>query len=213
MNAQQNLKSRPRKNKKFLWVGLTGGIATGKSTVSKFLQDLGLAVINADDLAHEALQKGTPSFQKIVDYFGSGILTDDGEIHRKHLAQKIFSKEACKLKLESIVHPYVQNRVQQLQALAIQKGHEIIIYDVPLLFEKNLAGQFDCVVVVSCSEQLQIERMKSRNQWSEEEIELRLKNQMLLKEKEKLANVVIQNEGTLEELKDVVYRFFKNEFQ
>lgn len=201
MNESQSLK----KNKEigarsFLWIGLTGGVATGKSTVSGLLQDQGLAVIDADVLAHEALQPGTESYEQIVRTFGQGVLNPDGSIQRSALASQIFSNEQKKLQLEGITHPYVQKRVQELKESFRQQGHQIVIYDVPLLFEKNLQSQFDFVIVVTCSEALQIQRMKSRNRWSDEEIRQRLANQMPMFQKELQADFVIRNEGTKEEL-------------
>ena len=190
----------------FLWIGLTGGIATGKSTVSALLQDQGLAVIDADKLAHEALQPGTESFEKIVQTFGQDILALDGTIQRSILASKIFSDEQKKLQLEGIIHPYVQSRVKIQKAEFLQKGHRLIFYDVPLLFEKKLQDQFDLILVVTCQEETQIQRMKKRNRWSDDEIRQRLANQIPMSEKEQGADLVIFNDGGLEDLKSSVQR-------
>lgn len=208
MKTRQNFEKLTWKNKTFVWLGLTGGIATGKSTASQFFQDLGVVVINADVLAHEALRPGEDPYLETLAHFGEHILLPNKEIDRKALASLVFADEKHKLKLESIVHPYVQSRGKQLQTDYVKQGHVIMLYDVPLLFEKNLQDQFDATIVVTSSETLQIQRMRQRNQWSDEEILRRLQNQIPLKEKVMQADFVIQNEGTLEELKQNVMQVY-----
>lgn len=208
MNTRRKSKRDERKHAQFLWLGLTGGIATGKSTVSKIFQDLGLAVIDADIIAHEALLPKTASYEEIVQVFGKEILKDDGCIDRQLLAKKIFQNEAEKFKLESIVHPYVQKRVVEMQQVFLQAGHRAMIYDVPLLFEKQMQGQFDFTLIVTCSEALQVLRMKQRNRWTDEEIALRLKNQMPLDMKEQCADFVIENNGSMMQLQSAVEEIF-----
>ncbi len=168
------------------------------------MRDQGLAVIDADALAHEALRPGTGSFEQITKTFGQDILEKDGTIQRSALASLVFADEEKKNLLERIIHPYVQQRGLELRKGFYQQGHRIVFYDVPLLFEKNLRDQFDAVIVVTCSESLQIQRMKSRNHWSDQEIKQRLSNQIPMSLKEQGADFIIRNESTIESLKESV---------
>lgn len=179
------------------WIGLTGGLASGKSTAAQILSQLNVPVIDADQLAKECLEPGKSAYQQAVQVFGPAFLRPDLQIDRRKLGQHIFSNKSLREKLESIIHPMVQIEVQELKKKYTQQGCSIAVYDIPLLYEKNLSSQFDGVLLISCSLQTQIGRMKSRNQWSDEEIASRLQSQISLLEKEKLATWVIQNEDSL----------------
>jgi dephospho-CoA kinase len=179
------------------WIGLTGGLASGKSTAAQFLSQLGVTVIDADQLAKESLEPGKPAYQQVVQVFGPDFLLPDLQIDRRKLGQSIFSNKSLREKLESFIHPVVQTQVQELKIKYAKQGSSIAIYDIPLLYEKKLSSQFDGVLLISCSLQTQIDRMKSRNQWTDEEITSRLQSQMSLLDKEKLATWVIQNEDSL----------------
>lgn len=183
-----------------LWIGLTGGLGTGKSTAAQLLQARGFRVIDADQLAHAALNPNTPSYKDIVNHFGTSILNDDSSIDRKKLAQKVFDNQTELRFLESIVHPFVQKQVSSLRKRAKDDGCNAVFYDVPLLYEKNMQSQFDQVWVVSASLEKQLERLKLRNQWSEDEIKKRLANQLHLNEKIKMANVVLKNDSDKQSL-------------
>lgn len=178
---------------KSLWVGLTGGIATGKSTVSSYLAKRGIPVVDADQLAQEAVAAGSEGLKQIVSQFGADFLDEKAELNRKKMAQLVFSNPEALKKIESIIHPLVQSRVQQLRSQYEKTGAPLIFYDVPLLFEKNLQDQFDKVVVVASDTEQQIQRMKDRNGWSLEQVQARLKNQLPLAEKIRQADFVLQN--------------------
>lgn len=183
-----------------MWIGLTGGIACGKSAVAKYLRSKGLEVIDADELAHKALGRGESSYNDVVDEFGLGVLAEDKSIDRKALGALVFKDKAKLLALEQIVHPWVQAQVKAKRSELEKAGTRLAFYDVPLLYEKNLVAQFDQTIVIACDEKLQIERLKKRNGFSEDEARRRIAAQWPLAEKIKKANHVIYNNGTLDEL-------------
>lgn len=187
-----------------LWVGLTGSLGTGKSTVSSILRQMGYAVVDADSIAHQALGRGEKAYDRVVQYFGPEILNSDQSIDRKKLAQKVFSDSENLKLLESIVHPEVKARVNFEKQRFIQAHLKLAFYDVPLLFEKKMQSDFDKVVVVSCTPELQYKRLRERNQWSEQEISSRLQAQLPLAEKELTAHFVICNNDSLETLQKEV---------
>ncbi|MFN7729996.1 MAG: dephospho-CoA kinase [Bdellovibrio sp.] len=183
-----------------MWIGLTGGLASGKSTVSNLLKRQSIPVIDADELAHQALRPGTGPYQKVLSHFGKSILAGDQSIDRKKLGALVFNQKDELVFLESVIHPYVQEQVLIHREQALARGHGIAVYDVPLLFEKNLMSQFDRILVVGAKEQTQIQRVLKRNQWSREEAIARLRNQLPIEDKIARAHDVIWNEGTLQEL-------------
>jgi dephospho-CoA kinase len=183
------------------WIGLTGGIATGKSTVSKILRDLGLPVVDADVLARVAVQAGSEGLKKIVSHFGNDILTEQGELNRQKLGEIIFRNEEKRLLLENILHPTIQELRAKERRNLEQQGCEIAFYDVPLLFEKNLSSEFDATVLVYSKESEQRSRLKERDGLTDEQIEMRLKSQMPIDEKLKKANFVIFNHSGISDLK------------
>ncbi len=183
------------------WIGLTGGIACGKSAVAAHLRAKGWSVVDADALAHEALGLGTSSYQNVVNYFGRDVVGGDQSIDRKKLGAVVFADKNKLLKLESFIHPWVQEQTRARRDQFEQAGESMAFYDVPLLFEKNLHAQFDDVIVVACDERLQIERLKVRNGFDEAEARRRIAAQMPLMEKVKRAAHVIYNNGTIDELK------------
>jgi dephospho-CoA kinase len=182
------------------WIGLTGGMGTGKSTVASIIQTLGYCVLNADKNAHEALKKTSAIFPEIVKIFGEKILTPDGEIDRKILSSIVFSDKYLLAKLEAITHPHIQNLTQKEKEALMNKGVDLAFYDIPLLFEKKLEKKFDKIVVVTCKKETQIKRAMERTKLSENEIKDRLAVQMALEVKAKNADYVLRNDGTIEEL-------------
>lgn len=186
-----------------IWIGLTGGIGSGKSTVAQYLRQRGYQVIDADQLAHRALNPGTDTFKKIVDFFGKGILSKDGAVDRKKLGALVFNDPTKLARLESIVHPFVQLEAER-ERKKLSGTHEFAFYDVPLLFEKKLEKKFDQVWVVTVEEETQISRLKKRNSWSDDEIRSRISAQLPLSEKVARADVVIRNNGTVAELEERV---------
>ena len=178
------------------WIGLTGSLGTGKSTVTTILRSLGLPVLDADQLAHEALQPGSDTFRRVLLDFGQDLLGAEGYIDRKKLSSLVFGKPDQLERLEQIIHPYVRARVAtERQKLSSDQKVKALFYDVPLLFEKNMQKDFDEVWVVSCSPELQRQRLRDGRGWTDEEIDRRLKHQRSLNEKVKQADVVIENDG------------------
>lgn len=190
------------------WIGLTGGIATGKSTVAGILRGYSEPVIDADEIVHTLLQPKQLGYQRVIEHFD--FVLEDGALDRFELARCIFNDSKKREQLESILHPLVQEEVCRQKTSLEERGVERAFYDVPLLFEKNIEKQFNDIVLVVCSLDLQKQRMRERNQWSEEDIELRLKAQMPIEEKRKLANHVIKNNGSLEDLKVQVQKLLKH---
>lgn len=182
-----------------LVVGLTGGIASGKSTVSNFIREKGFTIIDADLEARLAVEVDEPAYNEIIAYFGKEIIMDTGEINRAKLGEIIFNHEEKRLKLNSIVHPDVRRRMTEKREQAISNGEKLIVMDIPLLFESKLTGMVDKVLLVYVDEQTQLERLMNRNQFSKEEALARIGSQMPLKNKVKLSDAVIDNNGALEE--------------
>lgn len=187
------------------WIGLTGGLGSGKSTVASFLRVKGWPVIDADQIAHQVLAPGSAGLTKVLEHFGKDLLLPNGELDRRALGMRVFGHPERLLELERIVHPLVQDEVSRQRQALQQAGFQKAFYDVPLLFEKNLEG-FDSVVVVTSSPTVIHGRLKSRNAWSDEEISKRIASQIPLTEKEKRADHVIRNDGGLGELEDAVDR-------
>ncbi|GIN60180.1 dephospho-CoA kinase [Robertmurraya siralis] len=182
-------------------VGLTGGIASGKSTVSNILKDHGVPIIDADLEARLAVEVGEPAYKEIVSYFGQDILLKNQEIDRAKLGAIIFNHEEKRLKLNSIVHPDVRRRMNEKREHAVSAGEKLIVLDIPLLFESKLTHMVDKTLLVFVSEETQLKRLMARNQFTEEEALVRIQSQMPLKDKIKLSDAVIDNNGTIEETK------------
>ncbi len=174
-------------------IGLTGGIATGKSTVAQILRRLGVPVIDADALAHEVTAAGSPSVAAIAADLGPQFVRPDGELDRPRLAERVFADHALLERLNAIVHPRVRalmaERVEELHAAGVQ----VVVLDVPLLLESRAAYDVDAVWLVYAPEPLQIERLMARNGLSRVQAELRIRAQMPIEEKRRLADVVIDN--------------------
>lgn len=182
------------------WIGLTGGIATGKSTVSNWLKAHGYAVIDADELARLVVAPGSEGLRQIVSHFGAEILDDDGNLDRRKLGALVFADREKLADLEGMIHPLVQAQVQSLRDRYEREGREFVFYDVPLLYEKKLQDQFDHIIVVAADEEIQKSRMRARDALSENEIEARLRSQLPMAEKIKVAHSIVENNGSREEL-------------
>lgn len=192
-------------------IGLTGGIASGKSTVSNILKELSIPVIDADEEARLAVNKGEKAYNDIVAYFGEEVLMEDGSIDRPKLGGIIFPNPEKRAVLNSIVHPAVREKMQQKKEHYISLGERIIVLDIPLLFESKLTQLIDKVIVVYVDEQTQLERLMSRNGYTIEEAKSRIASQLPLKDKRNLADYVIDNNGSIEEtrkqLLDILRKF------
>jgi len=179
-------------------VGLTGGIAMGKSTVSEFLRSHGAVVIDADAIAREVVEPGTPGFAQVVEEFGEEILGEDGSIDRPKLAAVVFSDEAARKRLEGIVHPLVFLRIVELEEQAPKDA--VVVHDVPLLAESGRTEGFDAVVVVDAPIEAQMERMVRDRGWTEDEARARIAAQASREARRAIATYLIENTGTREDL-------------
>ncbi|HDI60485.1 MAG TPA: dephospho-CoA kinase [Desulfobacteraceae bacterium] len=179
-------------------VGLTGGIASGKSTVSRLLAEAGARIIDADVLARQAVEPGQPAFAAVVEHFGSGVLKSDGTIDRDQLAAEVFADPGQKARLERIIHPAVAHamaaRLAEIEATAPEST---VVLDVPLLFEAGMDAGLDLVVVVDAPEAVQLERLMKRSGLSRADALARIRSQMPMAEKRRRADVVIDNSGSL----------------
>jgi len=182
-------------------LGVTGGIATGKSTVSKMIRDYGFTVIDADVAARKVVEPGEKAYSLVVEHFGEDILLENGEIDRKKLGQIVFHNEDKRNLLNSIVHPEVRKWMLVRKEEAFGRGERAVFLDIPLLFESNLMWMVDQVIVVYTDEATQIKRLMVRNGLSEEEALARIKAQMPIEEKRKLGDAVIDNRGSLSDTK------------
>jgi len=177
-------------------IGLTGGIATGKSTVGRFFAERGIPVIDADQLAREAVLPGTPALERIIALFGRDILNHDGLLNRKRLGALIFSDPEKRLQLEDILHPEIRKRADECIAQAAAAGHQRLIYMAPLLIEAGATDRVDDIWVVTARPEIQLERLMRRDGINREQAERIIDSQMPLSEKERCGSVVIDNSGT-----------------
>ena len=178
--------------------GLTGGIATGKSTVSRFLSDAGARIIDADKIARDVVKSGTPGYDAILTCFGRTILLPDGEIDRKRLGEIIFNDPDKKARLDAIVHPLVFERSAEMIAqIAAQSPEAVVVLDIPLLLEAGMGIDLAEVIVVYLPENLQLERLMNRDGINEQAAMARIRSQMPIEKKRKLATIVIDNSNTL----------------
>ena len=180
-------------------VGLTGGIASGKSTVAAILAELGAVVIDADRLAREVVAKGTPGLAMVVEAFGPEILTPDGEMDRAAVGRIVFEDAASRKVLEGIVHPLVFERYAELEAAA--PADAIVVHDIPLLAESGRADTFDAVIVVETPAQVQVERMLRDRGWTRADAESRIAAQASPEQRREIATHLIVNTGTREDLR------------
>lgn len=192
------------------WIGLTGGVATGKSTAAALLKGLGLPVIDADQIAHKLSETGESGYEKILSHFGKNILNKDRSINRKQLGQIIFSDPQLKLDLENILHPLIKQETQLQKKQYEQKGSQICLYDVPLLFEKNLATDFDHTILIWCDRETQLERMIKHRDLTKEEASLRIQNQLPMVDKVKMATYCVDNSGDMEDLEKQIQKLVKS---
>ena len=181
-------------------IGLTGGIATGKSTAAEYLEKKGAKIIDADQISHEISQKGEKGWELVVDEFGQEILREDGEFDREKLGEIVFSDFQKRKKLESLLHPLIIYEMKE-QAHQYLENEEIVVFMAPLLYEAGLARFCDQVWVVSSSEEKQVKRLEKRNNFNREEALKRIKSQMSLSEKENKADIIIENDSTIKALK------------
>ena len=191
--------------------GLTGGIATGKSTVSKMFRDEGAVIIDADKIAHNVVKKGEPAWQQIRDYFGNEILLPNEEINRAYLGDIVFNDVAKKKVLNEIVHPFVLEKMaEELKQAEETRRASTVILDVPLLIESGMhKGIMSDVILVYIPERLQLERLIARDNISVADATARIKSQMPIDEKKNYAGIVIDNSKSIDETRKRTIEVFR----
>jgi dephospho-CoA kinase len=192
-------------------IGLTGGIASGKSAVTKILKErFNFVVIDADQLARQAVVVGSPGLKKISDGFGKDILTEAGELNRFRLGEIIANDDQARKKLNAIVHPEVQKLYNQEISIYENKGMPVIFYDCPLLFETNLQNTVDKTILVVADKEIRIKRIMKRDGFNREQAQKRIDMQMPDEDKIALADVIIENNGSLDDLLISLELYFSN---
>ena len=181
-------------------IGLTGGIASGKSTVLTYFKDKGIPCIDADIVAREVVEPGTEGLQAIVDTFGSNVLHDDGTLNRETLGAIVFHNEEKRQLLNGCLKIHIRNRILELTSQYEKANTPVLIYDIPLLIEGEWYAMMDEVWLVYVNERTQIERLMSRNGYTKEDALARINSQMRLDDKRSYADVLIDNNGTLFDL-------------
>lgn len=182
------------------FLGLTGGIASGKSTADDFFKKKNIPIIDSDLIAHQIMKVGQAGYQAVVDYFGSKILNDNQAINRHKLGEIVFNDKAKLKKLNSLTHPLVHQEIKRQMEQYRLNQEKLVVIDVPLLFESGFESLCDGVLVISISPELQLKRLMKRNNFTEKEALVRINNQMPLSEKEKRATYVVANTGTINDL-------------
>lgn len=192
-------------------IGLTGGIASGKSTVAKQLKEHGFVIVDADIASRKAVAKGSKGLAQVVEAFGQEALLD-GEMNRPYIGSIVFQSQEERNKLNGIIHPIVREIMEAEKEAALQQGQHVIM-DIPLLFENHLEETVDEVWVVYVPEEIQVDRLMKRNDLTFEEADARIKSQLPIENKKKRADVVIDNSGDLKQLSEnieyAVQQFFK----
>lgn len=183
-----------------LWIGLTGAIGSGKSTVAKVLREKGFPVLDADQVVHDLLKPGGRTAHDLISTFGQSVRDSEGNLDRRALGKLVFFDKAKLDLLESILHPKVREEVARLRGALAKTGAPVAFYDVPLLFEKNMESQFNFIVVVSASEKVRHQRIGQRMNLTHAEILAREKNHIRPEIKRQKASAVIDNDSSMESL-------------
>lgn len=195
-------------------IGLTGGISSGKSTVLKTLEDLGVMVVEVDKTAHLVMEPGQPAWQEIIDFFGKKIIAPNRKINRTVLGEMVFNNPDLLKKLNQITHPRVEEYLQaQLQELRQTKPYEVVVLEVPLLYESGMDKLCDQIWVVWVDYETQIKQLMKRDGLSREDAGKRIAAQMSLDEKARRADLVIDNTGPLEATIDFVTKYYSDFLQ
>jgi dephospho-CoA kinase len=181
-----------------LKVGLTGGIGSGKSEVSRRLAGYGALIIDADQVAREVVEPGTPGLAQVADAFGMEVLDSDGTLDRPRLAEIVFGDDALRAKLNAIIHPLVRDRIRELEVGA--EAGAIVVEAVPLIAENGLAGLYDLVVVVDVSPRIQEDRLVRDRGMTREQVAARVAAQASREDRLAIADIVLDNSGSLDEL-------------
>jgi dephospho-CoA kinase len=181
-------------------IGLTGGIGSGKSTVSRALAALGAVVVDADLVAREVVEPGTPGLAAVVEAFGTGVLQQDGALDREALGKVVFGDDGARKRLSGILHPLIAARSAELWAAAEQGGAEVLVHDVPLLVESGLEAMYDEVLVVDAPAEVQLDRLVRLRGMTPQDAQQRIAAQATREVRLASASWVLLNDGSLEEL-------------
>jgi dephospho-CoA kinase len=191
-------------------IGLTGGIATGKSTVAKLLMDRGAILIDLDEIAREVVNPGQPTLFRIAERFGQAILQEDGSLNRKKLGDIVFADPSERKALEQIIHPAIRAVMKERMAYYESNTlHKLIVVDVPLLYESGLESYFEQMMVVYVPRQTQLQRLMERNSLTIEEAERRLTAQMDIEEKKSRGDILIDNSSSIALTELQIERFWQ----
>ena len=193
-------------------IGLTGGIASGKSTVLNIFKKVGVPIIDADVVARKVVEKDSVGLKSLTKRFGNSILLDDGSLDRTQLGRKMFSDPSVLKEVNDLLQPLIRTEIELQIQEAKKQNHPLIILDIPLLFEMNYETLCDDIIVVAVSVETQIQRLKNRNGLSKEEALKRIESQMSLEEKVEKADIVWTNEGSIEELEARVHQWLLENF-
>ncbi len=189
-------------------IGLTGGIASGKSTVGRMLEDLGAAVVDADQLAREVVAPGTPGLREVVAAFGSDVLDEEGRLARERLGERVFADPGERRRLERILHPRIAELARQ--RLAAVRGR-LAVYQAPLIFETGREKEFQGVLLVDCEPDLQLSRLMVRDRLGEADARARLAAQLPAAERRRRATWVVDNSGSLDDTRAQLLRLWESE--
>ena len=192
-------------------IGLTGGIATGKSTVAAMLAERGAAIVDADVLAKEVVEPGQPALRDVVARFGNSVLLPDGSLDRDRLGEVVFADEAARRDLERITHPRITDLMQQRIADAIARDAPAVIVDIPLLFERRRGDMFEGVLLVWTPLGVQLQRLRERNGLDDTAARQRLAAQLPIDDKRTLATWIIDNSGSLDDTRQQVDAWWDEE--
>ncbi|MBU5673945.1 dephospho-CoA kinase [Paenibacillus brevis] len=193
-------------------IGLTGGIATGKSTVSQMLVARGAALIDADVVARRIMEPGHPVLAKVVERFGETVLLADGRLNRKRLGEIVFANSLERKALEAITHPAIRREMKaELDVLEQENPERLVVADIPLLYESGLEKLYEKIMVVYVPRTLQLERLMQRDALTREQAELRLAAQMDIEEKRRRADILIDNSRSYEETESQIDDFWRSQ--
>ncbi|MCR8630944.1 dephospho-CoA kinase [Paenibacillus radicis (ex Xue et al. 2023)] len=191
-------------------IGLTGGIACGKSTVSNMLVQRGAMLVDADRIAREVVEPGSPVLEQIAERFGQEVLLEDGTLNRKKLGEMVFGNQAALKDLQDMMHPSIRALLRQrMKDYEQQHPDKLVVVDVPLLYESGLQSMFEEVMVVYIPRNVQMDRLVLRDGLSLEQAEKRLQAQMDIEQKKALADILINNEGSLPQTEEQVEQFLR----
>lgn len=204
------MKDFPNLKGEMFVIGLTGGIGTGKTQVSGFLESLGAAIINADLVGHETYQPGTEGWSEVVGAFGEGVLAPTGEVDRKKLGTVVFNDEGSLKRLNAIIHPRIRETVKERIKGLGKEAREVVVVEAALLLEAKWTGLVDEVWVTTSPKDQVALRLKSRNNMDEEAVRARIRSQMSQADRVAHADVVVDNNGSLAELRDKVRQLWNS---